>query len=281
MNERKRYTSRTHASARFVAQQLMLKPLVWSVCNVKVHGKERLAGFDGPFIVVSNHSSHLDTPLIIGSLPQRLSRNLAVGAAADYFFDTWWRAVPTALFLNAFPIERGKGLRGRGAKTRGLAGHLLSDGVPLLIYPEGTRSRTKAMGRFKPGAASLCISRNVPCLPIALVGAGDAMPRGTNWPKNGRPKIHVVLGEPMWARQGETAHQFSDRIAARIAELHDETAAQKSLPLMSEHAQKALERETREGPTASAEPDPGAPTGDAGTTRTADSQTASDQEGDR
>ncbi|GAB3624738.1 hypothetical protein GCM10027418_28230 [Mariniluteicoccus endophyticus] len=247
MTNRKRYTSRTRASARFVAQQLMLKPLVWSVCDVRVHGKERLAGFDGAFIVVSNHSSHLDTPLIIGSLPRRLSRNLAVGAAADYFFEHWYRAVPTALFLNAFPVERGKGLRGRGSKNRGLAGHLLSDGVPLLLYPEGTRSRTGAMGRFKPGAASLCISRDVPCLPIAIVGAAAAMPRGTNWPKQGRPRVHVVFDAPMWAEQGETAHQFSDRIAARIAELHDEIAARFALPRMSDIEQKQIEREVATG----------------------------------
>lgn len=255
MTDRKRYTSRAHASARFVAQQLMLKPLVWSVCSVHVHGRERLAGFDGAFIVVSNHSSHLDTPLIIGSLPRRLSRNLATGAAADYFFGQWWRAAPTALFFNAFPVERGKGLRGRGAKNRGLAGHLLSDGVPLLLYPEGTRSKTGAMGRFKPGAASLCISRNVPCLPIAIVGASAAMPRGTNWPKLGRPPVHVVFGDPMWPLQGETAHQFSDRIAARIAELHDEAADRLSLPRMSDIARKKIETEAATGVLAEDQPE--------------------------
>lgn len=224
----------------------MLKPTVWSQVNVTVHGRERLAGVPDAFIVVANHSSHLDTPLIIGSLPRRLSRNLATGAAADYFFGSKLRSAPTALFFNAFPVERGKGLRGSSSDARGLAGRLLGDGVPLLLYPEGTRSRTKAMGRFKPGAASLCISRNVPCLPIALVGSGDAMPRGTNWPRPGRPPVHVVFGEPMWARQAETAIQFSDRIAARIAELHDETAAKVGLPRLSDHEQRAIERATRD-----------------------------------
>lgn len=258
MTDRKRYTSRAHASARFVAQQLMLKPVVWSLCSVHVHGKERVAGLDGAFIVVSNHSSHLDTPLVIGGLPRQLSRNLATGAAADYFFSQWWRAVPTALFFNAFPVERGKGLRGsRGAGNRGLAGHLLSDGVPLLLFPEGTRSSSGAMGPFKPGAASLCISRNVPCLPVALVGAAAAMPRGTNWPRKGRPPVHVVFGEPMWPRQGETAHQFSDRIAARIAALHDEVADRAALPRMSEIARRAIEVEAATGVLAEDQDDHG------------------------
>lgn len=219
----------------------MLKPLIWSITNVKVHGKERLAGFDGPYIVASNHTSHLDCPLIIGALPRRLSKNLAAGAAADYFFDHWWRAAPTSLFFNAFPVDRGVG-RGR----RGMAGQLLSDGVPLLLFPEGTRSRDRVMGKFKPGVASLCISRNVPCLPVAIVGAGLAMPSGTSWPRNGRPPVHVVFGEPMYPGPGENAHQFSDRIAAQIRDLHDTTALAVGLPRLTDYERERLERTAKD-----------------------------------
>lgn len=221
----------------------MLKPLVWSITNVKVHGKERLAGFNGAYIVASNHSSHLDCPLIIGALPRRLSKNLATGAAADYFFDHWWRAAPTSLFFNAFPVER-NGMRGR----RGMAGQLLSGGVPLLLFPEGTRSRDRVMGKFKPGVASLCISRNVPCLPVAIVGAGLAMPSGTSWPKNGRPPVHVVFGEPMYPKAGENAHQFSDRIAAEIRDLHDTTALSVGLPRLTDYERERLEKAAKDQP---------------------------------
>lgn len=224
----------------------MLKPLIWSITNVKVHGKERLAGLDGPYIVASNHSSHLDSPLIIGALPRRLSKNLAAGAAADYFFVNWWRAAPTSLFFNAFPVERA-GMRGR----RGMAGQLLSDGVPLLLFPEGTRSRDRVMGKFKPGVASLCISRNVPCLPVAIVGAGLAMPSGTSWPKNGRPPVHVVFGEPMHPRAGENAHQFSDRIAAKIRDLHDTTALSVGLPRLTDYERERLEKAAQDSPEGS------------------------------
>ncbi|WP_432559303.1 lysophospholipid acyltransferase family protein [Granulicoccus sp. GXG6511] len=240
MSERGRYRSKSHRAARFVAQQLLLKPTVWALVDVTVHGKERLRHLEDPYIVVANHSSHLDSPLIIGALPRRLSRQLATGAAADYWYGKFWKSASTGLFFNTFPVERGRGLRGRGSKARGLAGHLLNDGVPLLIFPEGTRSRTGAMGSFKPGTAALCISRNVPCLPIALVGASLAMPTGKTLPVKGRPKVHVVFGEPMWATPGESAHEFSDRIAARIRELHDEVAAQSELPLMSDYEQAAI-----------------------------------------
>lgn len=172
MSSRRRYTSPIHAGARFVAQRGLLKPLVWRLATVTVLGRENLAGLSGPFVMVSNHSSHLDAPLLMGSLPPKLSRYVAAGAAADYFFDVWWRKGLTALFFNAFPVDR-TGLRGK----RGMATSLLDDGVPLLLFPEGTRSRTGEMGNFKPGAAALCISRDVPCLPVGIVGASDAMPR--------------------------------------------------------------------------------------------------------
>jgi 1-acyl-sn-glycerol-3-phosphate acyltransferase len=247
VSERGRYTSRVHRAARFVTQQLMLKPTLWAMLDVNVHGKDRLKHLQDPYVVVSNHSSHLDCPLIIGALPRRLSRNLATGAAADYFFQSWARRMPTTLFFNAFPIERG--LRGRGGNHRGLAGHLLNDGIPLLIFPEGTRSRTGAMGRFTPGVASLCISRNVPCLPVAIVGASLAMPAGSSLPKRGRPPVHIAFGEPLWAEPGESAREFSQRISSRIRTLHDDHASRSGLPLMSDYEQAAIAAEAV-GPTA-------------------------------
>ena len=218
MSSRSRYTSPLHASARFVAQRGLLKPLVWRLATVTVLGQEKLDSLSRPFVVVSNHTSHLDTPLIYGALPRKLSRYVAAGAAADYFFDVWWRKGLTALFFNAFPVDR-VGLRGR----KGLATSLLDDGVPLLLFPEGTRSRTGEMGSFKPGAAALCISRDVPCLPVAIVGAAEAMPYGKNWPEGGRPPVFVTFGKPMRSEDGESVSQFSTRIAKEVRELVDYT----------------------------------------------------------
>jgi 1-acyl-sn-glycerol-3-phosphate acyltransferase len=90
-----------------------------------------------------------------------------------------------------------------------------------LLFPEGTRSRTGEMGGFKPGAAALCISRDVPCLPVAIVGAAEAMPYGQNWPTRGRLPVLVAFGEPMRAEDGETVAQFSERIAKEVTGLID------------------------------------------------------------
>jgi 1-acyl-sn-glycerol-3-phosphate acyltransferase len=210
-----RYTSIRHAVARHVAQRGLLKPLVWSLVDVTVRGTENLDGVRAPFVVVGNHSSHLDAPLVLGALPPHLSRYLAAGAAADYFFDVWWRKGLTALFFNAFPVER-YGLRKRSK----VATTLLAEGVPLLLFPEGTRSHDGSMAPFKRGTAALCLTAGVPCLPMAIVGASKAMPRGTSWPVRGRPRVTVVFGAPMTPHEGEHSSAFSARIEERVRELH-------------------------------------------------------------
>jgi 1-acyl-sn-glycerol-3-phosphate acyltransferase len=210
-----RFSSSGHAAARFVAQRLILKPVVWSLATVTVLGRENLKSLDSTFIVVANHSSHLDAPLVTGALPQARSRYLAAAAAADYFFDVAWRRALTALFFNAFPVDRS----GNGARS-GLAKELLAREVPLLIFPQGGRSKDGTFKPFKPGAAVLSINRSVPCVPVAIVGAAAAMPPGRNWPVPGRPPVTVVFGVPMMAEPGETASLFSARLQRAVYDLH-------------------------------------------------------------
>jgi 1-acyl-sn-glycerol-3-phosphate acyltransferase len=210
-----RFTSPTVAGVRFVAQRGMLKPLVWRLTRVTVHGTHELVDLKRPFIAIANHSSHLDAPLVIGALPRPHARYLAAGAAADYFFDVRWRKWLTTLFFNAFAIERNS-----EGKRSGSSRALLERHVPLLIFPEGGRSKHGEIGRFKSGAAALSIATRVPCVPIAIVGANLAMPRGVNWPKRGRLPVAVVFGEPMFANDGESAENFSTRLGDAVRRLH-------------------------------------------------------------
>ncbi|MDX3098467.1 lysophospholipid acyltransferase family protein [Streptomyces sp. ME19-03-3] len=215
--KRDRFTSRSHAAARFVAQRGLLKPIVWSVTDVTVLGRERVENVKDAYVVVANHTSHLDTPLIMGALPRRLARYLAVGAAADYFFDVRRRRGLTTLFFNAFPVDRtGRNPRAVSAKA------LLNRGVPLLIFPEGTRSHDGSLGAFKPGAAALASSARLPVLPVAVIGAHAAHPRGSNWPKPGRLPVGVVFGEPLTALPDESVSDFTERIRSAVVALAEE-----------------------------------------------------------
>jgi len=200
--------------ARRSLQRGVLTPLTWSQTRPEVQGREYLDGLEGPVIVIANHASHLDTPLILGSLPRVLSRRLAVGAAADYFFDARWRAAVTALIFNAFPVER-YGSRRRSSMAR----ELLDDGWSLLLFPEGTRSEDGWMSTLRLGPAQLSVMKQTPVVPVVLRGTFAAMPRGRNWPMPGRPRIVVRYGKPLIPAEGETARSLHDRMVDTVSRL--------------------------------------------------------------
>ncbi len=203
-------------TAREVTQKGILEPLLRSQVRRRVEGLDVLSRLEGPAIFVANHASHLDTPLILLSLPDEWRRRTAVAAAADYFFDTWWRAVGSAMVFNTFPIDR------RGGTLATTPGDLLAEGWSLVIYPEGTRSKDGWVGRFQLGAAYLATRHGVPVVPIAHRGTFAAMPRGQNWPSRGRRQLTLRFGEPIWPGEAESPRELAPRIRTAVAALLDE-----------------------------------------------------------
>jgi 1-acyl-sn-glycerol-3-phosphate acyltransferase len=193
-----------------------LSPIVRKQTTLRISGLDIFDSLDGPVIFVANHSSHLDTALLLTTLPVDWQRKVAVGAAADYFFDAWWRAVGSALAFATFPIERG-GVGLSDTPTR-----LLADGWSLVMFPEGTRSPDGWTRRFRLGAAYLAVAAGVPVVPIGLVGSFAAMPRGRSWPKPGRPEVHVRYGRALLVQPGEDTRGFGGRVNAAMATLLDE-----------------------------------------------------------
>ena len=216
--------SRTPAAmlAREVVQKVGLEPVFRSQVRVRAEGLDVLDRIEGPVIFAANHASHLDTPLILLSLPDAWRRRTAVAAAADYFFDTWWRAVGSSLVFNTFPIDR------RGGTLATTPGEVLADGWSLVIFPEGTRSKDGYVGAFRAGAAWLAVEHGVPVVPVAHRGTYAAMPRGAGWPlrspSGGRRRLTVRFGEPLMPAEGETAREFAPKVRAAVARLLDEDA---------------------------------------------------------
>lgn len=208
--------SRPARVAREVILRAGLTPIVRNQTTLRVEGLDIFDSLEGPVIFVANHSSHLDTALLLTTLPVEWQRKVAVGAAADYFFDAWWRAVGSALAFSTFPIERG-GVGLSETPTR-----LLDEGWSLVMFPEGTRSPDGWTRRFRLGAAYLAHAAGVPVVPVGLVGSYAAMPRGRGWPKPGRPEVHVRYGRPLALQPDEDARSFGTRIAAATATLLDE-----------------------------------------------------------
>ena len=171
-----------------------LKALYRSYFGLRLHGKDHLP-VAGPYIIASNHSSHLDAPAILSAVGSALglsqARRLRVLGAKDYFFDTRVKGWLFSTFLNLVPVEREEtalaGLR--------MVKRLLAAGEPILIFPEGTRSRTGEIQHFKPGLGLIAIEAGVPIVPVYIKGTHEAMPAGAFFPRPQR--VEVIFAPPI------------------------------------------------------------------------------------
>jgi 1-acyl-sn-glycerol-3-phosphate acyltransferase len=209
------YTSGIWRFGRVLAQKGPLNAVVHGMTKIDVVGRENLKKVRGPFVIAPNHNSHLDTAVLHALMRWQHAGKVATAAAGDTFYTKRIVRVLTAMFFNTYPVDR-TGNRRRA----GLSARLVDAGVPLLIFAEGTRSRDGSIGRFKPGVAALCVTRRIPCVPVALIGFHEAMPVGQNWPTRGRPPVKVVIGKPMRPRNGERIREFNDRIRAQVVAMY-------------------------------------------------------------
>ena len=129
------------------------------------------------FIVAANHSSHLDMGVIKVALGDA-GHELASLAAADYFFSNKWRRAYFKNLTNLVPMERSGSIR----KSLGIAERVLRGGKSLVLFPEGTRSRTGVMADFLPSLGYLALHADAGILPAYIEGAHAAMPVGATIP---------------------------------------------------------------------------------------------------
>lgn len=198
-------------------------------------GMDRLAATKGPVIFAANHHSHLDTPLLLTSIPEPWRHKVIVGAAADYFFGTRVTSMLSSLVIGAIPIERTK----VGRRSADLAAELISDGWSLVIFPEGGRSPDGWGQPFRGGAAFLASKTGVPVVPIHVEGTGRILRKGRSLP---RPSTtSVTFGRPITAEDGENATRFAARIEREVAALADEASSDWYTARLRAHASESPE----------------------------------------
>lgn len=146
--------------------------------RLRVDGAEHLPT-QAPFVMVANHSSHLDAITLAAALPWRLRRSAFPIAAGDVFFETPAVALFSAMMLNALPMWR-KSCGPHAMKQ--LRERLLGDPAIYVLFPEGTRSRDGNLGKFKPGLGMLIAESEVPVVPCFLHGAFAACPADRKLP---------------------------------------------------------------------------------------------------
>jgi 1-acyl-sn-glycerol-3-phosphate acyltransferase len=195
----------------------VLGPLMDLYTRRRVAGRELLDDLTGPVVFAANHNSHMDTPVILRTLPGRWRRHTAVAAAVDYFYDKRRNALSASLAFGTVPIDRRSGA-GVGPGQTAHLDRLIRQGGSLLVFPEGTRSRDGRVGRLRSGAALLAADYDLPIVPIYLSGTREAMPSGHRWMvfRHGRPgarhPIEIRFGSPIVPRAGERPSQVMKRV---------------------------------------------------------------------
>jgi 1-acyl-sn-glycerol-3-phosphate acyltransferase len=192
----------------------VLGPIVRHYTHTRVVGLERLETVTPPVVLAANHSSHLDTPIILGSLPPDWRRKTAVVAAADYFYRNPITASVVSLAFGTVPIDRRS--RRSSDSTERLAA-VLQASLNILLYPEGTRSRDGSMGLLRSGAGRLATDHGVPLVPISLTGTHEAMPPGRLWPR--RHPVVLRFGTPLFPLPEEDHKRLTVRLRAALAEM--------------------------------------------------------------
>jgi 1-acyl-sn-glycerol-3-phosphate acyltransferase len=195
------------------------RPLARMVASPEIRGEEGIADLDGPVIFAANHASHIDTPLLLSSLPLRFRHKTVVAAAADYFFDRRWKADTWSLLLAAIPFERNKVNR----RSADVAARLLADGWNLVIFPEGGRSPDGWGQGFTGGAAYMADRTGATVVPVHLDGTRHILPKGGKGIR--RTRTTITFGTPMRPDEGEHARRFAVRIEAAVATMADEASS--------------------------------------------------------
>ncbi len=95
--------------ARAVVMDNVTRPAARVLAPATVRGLEHLQHVEGPVIFAANHASHIDTPLLLTTLPVGFRHRTVVAAASDYFFDRTWKSVLWSFALATIPIERQQG----------------------------------------------------------------------------------------------------------------------------------------------------------------------------
>lgn len=188
----------------------------------RVYGLENIPR-QGRFIFAPNHISHLDPPLVSACSPRRPHVMAKQELFKNGLFSKYIRG------LGAFPVDRGKADR----KAIRHAIKMLESDAPLLIFPEGTRSKTGELGAAEIGLGMIAHATKAPIIPVYLKGTDQAFSAMN--PKFAVVQIEIHYGAPLqldeeYAGRGDraTIEAIGSKTMQAIAALRD-AAATRSL----------------------------------------------------
>ena len=172
------------------------------------------------FILITNHTSHLDTICLLAVLPS-VQRNRCYSAAAeDYFYTHIFKEQIARLLANTFPFRRHEDAR----RSLEACARILARGDSLIFFPEGTRSRTGELQRFRKGIGLLVQGKSYPVIPAYLHGTYEALAKGRLRPR--KAEVRLRIGPPEYFNGA----QMEETSAIEIVNyLHDRVQSLRSL----------------------------------------------------
>lgn len=176
--------------------------------RIKIVGANNVPS-EGAVVIASSHVNAIDPML----LAYCLKRDIRFIAKKELFKNPIVGGVLT--HLGAFPVDRDKA--DRAAVTRSL--EVLREGGALLVFPEGTRSKTGELGAFKPGAAMFAIETGAPVVPATIISSGSLKPFKPTTVVFGEPIPSSELGEKPASKA--VLHSATERIREAVVSLQN------------------------------------------------------------
>jgi long-chain acyl-CoA synthetase len=210
--------------------ELAMRPLVRLLGKPRIFAPPDLAGrVREPMLIIANHVTTYDGPLVQYALPGRMRRRMAAAMSGEMLDDfrhfrnpehpgRFALFGPIAYFLvtglfNVFPLPRARDFQ----RSFAHAGEALDRGYHVLVFPEGTRSVTGKLARFRPGVGLLVKQSRTAVLPVAIRGLGELKVRGRGWFRSGTIEVHV--GEPVRFAPDATEAAITERLHAEVEQL--------------------------------------------------------------
>ena len=181
--------------------------LVTTGVRVTVDGLERLEP-GRTYVFVSNHQSIYDIPILFWSLPYQL-RIIAKESLGDFPFLGWHLRRTGHMLVDRRRPDR--------ARIFGWASRLTANGLSLIVFPEGTRSRDGRVARFKGGGFLLALQAGLPVVPLSIVGSRHVMLKGrlATYPGS----VRLIVHDPIDTRElpGLDPKELGERVRRVIA----------------------------------------------------------------
>ncbi|HET6933910.1 MAG TPA: AMP-binding protein [Candidatus Angelobacter sp.] len=191
---------------RLAAWYCVTWPYIMIIGRPKIVGREKLAGVQGPALIVSNHITQIDIGYLMAALPARFRNRLAVAMSGemlrsmrhpprDMFFLRRWREqlryFLIAIFFNVFSLPQ----KARYRESFKFAGETADQGYNVVIFPEGKRTETGEMNPFRSGIGLLATQLELPVIPMRIEGLFPLKIAKKHYAKPGT--IQVRIGSPV------------------------------------------------------------------------------------